>query len=230
MIRTRAELAATIEHTLLKPEATPLQIDALVDEAIEHGFVGVCLNPIHVRRAAQRLAKSASATRLVTTAGFPLGASRTETKADEARRALDDGATDIDMVAFIGALVTEDRAAVRRDIETLARVVHTFGNGRILKVILETTALTNEQIILGCRCCAEGEADYVKTSTGFHPTGGATVEHVRLLHRHASPIPVKAAGGIRTAAAALALLDAGATRLGTSSGVAILRELQPDSA
>lgn len=226
MNRTPAQVAATIEHTLLKPEATLVQIDALVDEAIEWGFVGVCVNPIHVARVARRLPAHGKVPRLVTTAGFPLGATPTQTKVDEARRALDDGATDIDMVVCIGALLEGDHTAVRRDIEALARTVHPFAQGRVLKVILETTALPTERIILGCRCCAEGEADFVKTSTGFHPTGGANVEHVRLLHKHASPIPVKASGGIRTADAALALLDAGATRLGTSSGTAILRELR----
>jgi deoxyribose-phosphate aldolase len=95
-----------------------------------------------------------------------------------------------------------------------------------LKVILETAALSDERIILGCRCCAEGEADFVKTSTGFHPAGGASVEHVRLLHRHAAPIRVKASGGIRTAEATLAMIDAGASRIGTSSGVAIMGELR----
>lgn len=225
MTRTRREVAATIEHTLLKPEATIEQIDALVDEAIAYEFVGVCVNPIHVARVAKRLESRGAVPRIVTAVGFPLGATRTDSKADEARRALDDGATDIDMVANLGALVAGDQAAVRREIETLARVVHQAPGGRVLKVILETTALTEPQIILGCRCCAEGEADFVKSSTGFHPTGGATVEHVRLLHRFASPIPVKASGGIRTAAAALALLDAGAGRLGTSAGVAILNEL-----
>ncbi len=230
MIRTPREVAGTIEHTLLKPEATVEQIDALVDEALQYEFVGVCVNPVHVARVAKRLENRRQVPRIVTAVGFPLGATRTDTKADEARRALDDGATDIDMVANIGALVAGNQTAVRREIETLAGIVHQTPGGRVLKVILETAALTEERIILGCRCCAEGEADFVKTSTGFHPTGGATVEHVRLLHRYASPIPVKASGGIRTAAFALALLEAGAARLGTSAGVAILAELNSCSA
>lgn len=230
MTRSARDVAATIEHTLLKPEATVKQIDVLVDEAVQYGFIGVCVNPVHVVRVAKRLERSGCVPRIVTAVGFPLGATRTESKADEARRALDDGATDIDMVANIGALVAGDQSGVRREIETLARVVHQSRGGCVLKVILETTALSDERIIQGCRCCAEGEADFVKTSTGFHPSGGATVEHVRLLHRYASPIPVKASGGIRTAAAALALLDAGAARLGTSAGVSILAELSARSA
>lgn len=228
MIRTPAEVAETIEHTLLKPEATAARIDILCDEAIEHSFGGVCLNPVFVGRARARIDSAGPGThrpRLVCVVGFPLGATPTVIKADEARRAMDDGADEIDMVVHVGALVAGDRKAVRADIEALACVVHQAGSGRILKVILETGALADDQIILGCRCVAEGEADYVKTSTGFHPSGGATVEHVRLLHKHLAPIRVKASGGIRTAVQAVAMLDAGASKLGTSSGVAILREL-----
>ena len=226
------EIARTIEHTLLRPEATAEQIDALCDEALEHGFAGVCVNPVYVRRAADRLAREQSGesgrTRpaVVAVVGFPLVASLTASKVDETRRAIDDGATEIDMAVPLGALIAGDSKTVRMDIESVARAVHQPPGRRILKVILETAVLTDPQIILGCRCCAEGEADYVKTSTGFHASGGATVEHVRLLHRHAAPLKVKAAGGIRTAVAARAMLEAGAVRLGTSAGVSILRELR----
>jgi deoxyribose-phosphate aldolase len=229
---TPTELAARIEHTILKPEATPEQIDRLCDEAVAFGFRAVCVNPVYVRRAAERLRSVRTESGglkgpiVVSVAGFPLGASLTATKSDEARRALDDGASEIDMVVILGALMAGDRTAVRKDIEALARVVHPSGPQYKLKVILETAALTEEQFILGCRCAMEGEADFVKTSTGFHPKGGATVEHVRLLHRYASPMKVKASGGIRTAEAALALLDAGASTIGTSSGPAIMRESQ----
>lgn len=224
-------IARAIEHTLLKPEATHAQIDRLCDEAFEFSFHGVCINPVCVKRAVDRLAKIASSQIerkhpvVVTVAGFPLGATPPEIKAEEARRALGDGAAEVDMVIHIGALIDGDRAAVRRDIETVARAVHQAEPSGVLKVILETAALTPEQIILGCRCCAEGEADFVKTSTGFHAGGGATIEAVRLLHKHAAPIRVKAAGGIRDAATAKAMMEAGAARLGTSSGVAIMREL-----
>lgn len=226
------EIAQRIEHTLLRPEATPDQIDRLCEEALAHGFHAACVHPVHVSRAVQRLTanRPARADKLaavvVSVAGFPLGSNESETKADEARRAMDEGAREIDMVAHLGALVAGDRAAVRRDIEAVAKVVHRASPPGILKVILETSLLTHEQLVLGCRCCAEGEADFVKTSTGFHPTGGATVEHVRQLRRHASPMRVKAAGGIKTALQALAMLEAGADRIGTSSGVAILTELR----
>ncbi len=225
------EVARAIEHTLLKPDATGAQIDRLCDEAAEFEFHGVCVNPVYVPRTVARLEKLASAEIerkhpvVVTVVGFPLGATSPAIKAAEARRALDEGASEIDMVVHLGALIDGDRAAVREDVETVARAVHGADRPGVLKVILETAALTDEQIILACRCCAEGEADFVKTSTGFHAAGGARIEHVRLLHKHAAPIRVKASGGIRDAAAALAMLDAGATRLGTSSGVAILREL-----
>ncbi|MEK6675896.1 MAG: deoxyribose-phosphate aldolase [Planctomycetota bacterium] len=231
MTWTTAEIASKIDHTLLKAEAPPTQIDTLCAEAVEFRFAAVCVNPVYVARAVQRLEVSRSGTLtqpfpvVAAVVGFPLGANRTDIKADEAKRALDDGASEIDMVISLGALIAGDAKGVRHDIETLSHVVHRAGNGLILKVIVETSALTNEQIILGCRCAMEGEADFVKTSTGFHPTGGATIEHVKLLHKHGSPMLVKASGGIRTAQAAIAMLDAGAARLGTSSGPAILKEL-----
>lgn len=219
---TRHQIAATIDHTLLAAQATLEEIDCLCDEAREHGFFAVCLNPVHVARAKRRLI--GSQVKVATVAGFPLGATRSDVKADEARRAIDDGADEIDMVVALGHLIAGDAAHVRRDIEAVAHAVHGGGRGRILKVILETAALTPDQIILGCRCAAEGEADFVKTSTGFHPSGGATVEAVRLLHRHASPLKVKASGGIRDLTTLTTMLEAGASRIGTSSGVKIMRE------
>jgi deoxyribose-phosphate aldolase len=188
------------------------------------------VNPVYVRRVAENIARwgkdpiATPRTAVVSVAGFPLGASLSASKADEARRAMDDGATEIDMVISLGALIAGDRAVVRRDIEAVAHVVHGRNPAGILKVILEAAALTDHQIVLGCRCAAEGEADFVKTSTGFHPGGGATVEQVRLLHKSAAPLRVKAAGGIRTAASALAMIEAGASRIGTSAGAAIIEE------
>ena len=229
---TARDAAKRIDHTLLAPEATPARIDALCDEALRYGFGAVCVNPVHVRRVAARLEGLVDSNRgrprpaIVSVAGFPLGANASDTKATEARRAIDDGATEIDMVVNLGALVGGDPATVRRDIEAVAHAVHGGAPGRILKVILETAALTEEQVILGCRCAAEGEADFVKTSTGFHPSGGATVEQVRLLKRYASPLGVKASGGIRTASDMETMIEAGASRIGTSFGVASVRELE----
>jgi deoxyribose-phosphate aldolase len=221
-VHCRQDIAATIDHTLLAAQATAAEVDRWSDEAREHGFFAVCVNPVHVARAKRRL--EGSPVRVATVAGFPLGANRTDVKADEARRAIDDGADEIDMVVALGHLIAGEAAYVRKDIEAVAHAVHAGGRGRILKVILETAALSPEQIILGCRCAAEGEADFVKTSTGFHPTGGATIEAVRLLHRHASPLKVKASGGIRDLAALEGMIEAGASRIGTSSGVKIVRE------
>jgi len=220
------DLASFIEHTLLRAEATASDIDALCDEALEHGFHGVCLNPVHVRRAADRISAAGGAARVVTVAGFPLGANSASTKADEARRAMDDGADEVDMVVNLGALMTGDLALVRSEIEGVACAVHRGKVGGVVKVILETAALSDDAKVWGCRCAAEGEADFVKTSTGFHTAGGASVDDVMLLRRHASPMGVKAAGGIRSAAFAVAMIDAGATRLGTSSGVGILQEFR----
>lgn len=220
---TRQELAATIDHTILKPEATPAMIDKLCVEAAEHGFIAVCVNPIWVPRCRQRLA--GAPTLIASVIGFPLGASMSAIKVDEARRAIDDGATEIDMVIRLGDLIAGDTGVVRDDITAVAQAVHAASPRHLLKVILETAALTTEQIIAGCRCVAEAQADFVKTSTGFHPTGGATVEAVRLLHRHCAPIKVKAAGGIRDLATAKAMLEAGASRLGCSAGVSIMAEL-----
>ncbi len=225
------ELAALIDHTLLKPEATASQVEALCAEAIEHGFCSVCVNPVHIRLVRATLDRLASGSRarsgpvVGSVAGFPLGASRSETKADEAARAMDDGATEIDMVAAIGSLADGDGATVRADILAVAKVVHRVPGG-VLKVILEAGALSTERVILGCRCAAEGEADFVKTSTGLHPSGGATAELVQLLHRHAAPMKVKASGGIRTARDCLTMIEAGASRIGTSAGVAILTEFR----
>lgn len=218
-----AELARLIDHCLLTPEATPDQIDRLCDEAVEHRICSVFVNPVFVERAARRV--EGSGTMVGSVAGFPLGAGSPATILDQARRVLEAGASEVDMVAWIGGLVAGEMGCVVDTIRAVAGVVHGGGTGRVLKVILETGALTDEQIALGCRCCREGEADFVKTSTGFHPTGGATVEHVRLLRRHGSPMKVKASGGIRDLDTALAMIDAGAERLGTSSTVSILREL-----
>ncbi|MHC5110305.1 MAG: deoxyribose-phosphate aldolase [Planctomycetota bacterium] len=220
------DLAGMIDHTLLKAEAQAGQVEALCHEAIEHRFATVCVNGVYVRRAADHIASSGADYRpgVASVIGFPLGAASTASKADEARHAIGDGATELDMVIHVGALLDGNVKAVRDDISAVAMVAHGASPVVSLKVILETGLLTNEQIIQGCRAAAEGEADYVKTSTGMHSCGGATIEHVRLLHRHAAPIKVKASGGIRDARSAIAMIEAGASRIGTSSGVAIKSE------
>lgn len=227
IVPTLADFAGKIDHTILKPEATASQIDQLCDEAVEHGFAAICVNPVWTRRCVQRLSRAIGRKPAVcTVSGFPLGASLPEIKAEEARRAIEQGAIEVDMVVQLGELIAGERAAVVADIAAVVEACKRANARSIVKVILETRALTDEQIILGCRCVAEAQADYVKTSTGFHPNGGATVEHVALLRKHAAPLKVKAAGGIRDLAAALKMLAAGADRLGMSASVAVMKELR----
>jgi len=220
---TQIELARLVDHTVLKPETTAGEIDRLCDECRQYGFYAACVNPVWVARCVRRLVRSQTV--VASVAGFPLGASLPATKADEARRAIEQGAAEVDAVVNLGALVAGDRNAVVRDIEAVVAAVVGANSKALVKVILETRALSHEQILLGCRCAAEAQADFVKTSTGFHPKGGATVEHVALLREHATPLKVKAAGGIRDLQTALAMIEAGADRLGMSASVAVIQEL-----
>jgi deoxyribose-phosphate aldolase len=220
---TGDDLARRIDHTVLKPEATAAQIDRLCDEALEHRFAAVCVNPVWVARCSARFARAASAPLVCTVAGFPLGASATEIKAAETKHAIEQGALEVDMVANVGALIAGDRATVTNDIESVVATARRASDSARIKVILETRALTDDQIVLGCRCAADAGAHYVKTSTGFHPNGGATVEHVALLRASVPAVmKVKAAGGIRDLPTALAMVEAGADRLGMSASVAII--------
>ncbi len=218
---TREALAARIDHTLLRPEATPADIDRLCEEAVRYGCAAVCVNPIYVARAAARLA--GTPVKVATVVGFPLGASLTATKVAEAALALAQGAQEIDMVLPIGLLKAGELEAVRADLRAVAAVCHAAG--ACCKVILETALLTEEEKVLAARLAVEAGADFVKTSTGFGP-GGATVDDVALLRRVVGPsVGIKAAGGIRTAEQAIAMLEAGADRLGTSATVAILEAM-----
>jgi deoxyribose-phosphate aldolase len=213
-----SEIARLIDHTLLKPDATSVQIVKLCAEAREYGFSSVCVNPYWVPVAAQELVGSSVKT--CTVAGFPLGANTTPTKIFEAGKALRSGAQEIDMVINLGALLSGDTAAVLADIRGVVEETH--GAGAIVKVILETCLLTQEQKVTACRLSVEAGADYVKTSTGFS-TGGATVEDVALMRNTVGAlIGVKASGGVRSLADLRKMVDAGATRIGTSSGVAIV--------
>jgi deoxyribose-phosphate aldolase len=213
-------IAGTIDHTLLKPETTRDQVVRLCEEAAYFGFAAVCVNPWWVGLAASVL--NGARTKVATTIGFPLGANATTVKRFEAAEAVRLGARELDMVMNIGALKSRDRLSVQNDIAAVAEVTHT--GGAILKVILETPLLTLEEKILGCELSLASKADFVKTATGF--LGGATVEDVSLMRGVVGDrAGVKASGGIRTAAVAQAMIEAGANRLGTSSGVIIVREL-----
>jgi len=218
MTYTRAEVAALVDHTLLKPEATDADVTALVREAAELGVYSVCVSPSMVAVAA---GVASPAQRLCAVVGFPSGKHLSVIKAEEARRAVADGAAEIDMVIDVGAAVAGDYAAVSADV---AAVRAAIGDQAVLKVIVESAALLRlggEQALLAsCRAAADAGADFVKTSTGFHPAGGASVHAVELM---ATVGPqVKASGGIRTADDAIAMLTAGATRLGLSGTRAVL--------
>jgi len=216
---TKARLAACIDHTLLKPEATAADIERLCAQAVRFGFKAVCVNPWRLPLVVERLRGTAPLP--ITVAGFPLGAAQTAIKAREAGLAVEQGAAEVDMVLNIGALKDGDLALVRQD---MAEVVRACGPAPV-KVILETGLLTDAEKELACRLAVDAGAAFVKTSTGFGP-GGATEHDVRLLRRVVGPeVGVKASGGIRTLDDALRLLAAGASRLGASASVQIVSEL-----
>ena len=210
-------IAKTIDHTLLKPEATAADIQALCREAKQYGFASVCVNTCYVKLASELL--RGSGVKVCCTVGFPLGAMAPKAKAFEAAQAVADGAEVVDMVLWIGALRQGNTAAVQADIEGVVNACHPRA---IVKVILETCLLTDAQIETACRLCVAAGADYVKTSTGFS-TAGATAEHVALMKRAVGGrAKVKAAGGIRTYEDAKRMIDAGADRIGASAGIAIV--------
>lgn len=213
-----ARVAPLIDHTLLKADATASQVAAVCAEARHYGFATVCVHPHMIRFVAAEL--DGSAVKPCTVVGFPLGASTTETKAFEAGDAVRKGAEELDMVIAISALKDQDHAYVLHDVRA---VVQAAGDVPV-KVIFETCLLTNEEKVVACRLCVEAGARFVKTSTGL-AGGGATVEDIRLMRETVGRrCGVKASGGIRTLADALRMIDAGATRLGTSAGVAIVTE------
>ncbi|MFF0827156.1 deoxyribose-phosphate aldolase [Brevibacillus sp. NPDC003359] len=205
-----------IDHTLLKPDATQEMIDKLCAEAREHDFMSVCVNPYWVKRSAELLA--GSDVKVCTVIGFPLGASTIESKAAETRDAIANGATEVDMVLNVGALKSGDLETVKKDIAAVKQAAGDI----LLKVILENCLLTEEEKVVACKLSVEAGADYVKTSTGFS-TGGATVEDIALMRKTVGPnVGVKASGGVRDGETAVAMVEAGASRIGTSSGVSIV--------
>ena len=216
------DIAGLIDHTLLKPDATQAQIAQLCHEARQYSFAAVCVNPTHVKLCADLLKGSDVA--VCTVVGFPLGATPPEVKAYEAQQAIDDGATEVDMVINIGALKGGEFDLVERDIAMVTRTSH--NGGAVCKVIIEAALLTEQEKTKACELAKKVGADYVKTSTGFGP-GGATVADVTLMRRVVGPgMGVKAAGGIRSFADAKGMVEAGATRIGASAGVRILQEAE----
>ncbi|TVQ65012.1 MAG: deoxyribose-phosphate aldolase [Phycisphaerales bacterium] len=231
-----AELAARIDHTILKPEATPEDVDRLVREALEHNFASVCVNGRFVERVASALDQARRAkphpVLACAVAGFPLGAMTPMAMAIEATQAAKHGAREIDVVAWIPHLVRTNADALRDDLLHTTRAVRAVAPSIVVKVILETGALRatapddaafEAMIATGCDAARSSGCDFVKTSTGFHPAGGATIEAVRLMRKHAdNTLKVKASGGVRTREDALRMIDAGADRIGASSSVAII--------
>lgn len=213
----RSDVASLIDHTLLAPEATNDDLDGLCQEALDLDVAAVCVHPRHVVHVASRLAGQIPVASVV---GFPSGAHRGDVKAAEARVAIEDGARGIDMVVSLGSVLDGRWAAVTSEIRAVRAVAP---DGIVLKVIVESAVLPEDALVRVCELAVTAGADYVKTSTGFHPSGGATVEAVRLMRDTVGPdIGVKASGGIRDAATALAMIDAGASRIGASSTAAIL--------
>ena len=211
------DLASYIDHTLLRPDASVRDIERLCDEACENGFFGVCIHSSWISRACHLLSGTSIA--VVSVGGFPLGASSTETKCFETKHAFDKGATEIDVVLNIGRLKQGDDVYVGHELYEIVR----SADGNPVKIILETCFLNREEKIRACRLAVENGAAFVKTSTGFG-SAGATVADVNLLSECAgSNVGIKASGGIRDTATALAMIEAGARRLGTSSGVVIVK-------
>ncbi|MCK6616447.1 MAG: deoxyribose-phosphate aldolase [Cyclobacteriaceae bacterium] len=212
------DLASRIEHTNLSPTLTIREIDKLVEDARQFGFFGICVPPFWVKRASREIGNDKIA--LITVAGFPLGYNMTETKLDEIKRAIDNGADEVDVVWNITAFKT-GIPWTKIELAKCSKVLH--DQHKILKVIIETAYLSADEIVRACKLCADAGVDFVKTSTGFAPAG-ALVENVRLIRSSLPPeVGIKASGGIKTKEQALQMIEAGADRLGTSSGIAIVQ-------
>ena len=217
---SKKQLAKMIDYTQIKPTATKNDIEKLCKEAEKYGFGCVCVNSMYVSLANQLL--KGTDVKVCSTVGFPFGATLPEVKAFEAKKAMERGAQEIDMVINIGALKSGDHGTVKKDIETVVNVKRSHSD-LVVKVIIETGYLTTQEKIMACRLAKEAGADFVKTSTGL--VGGATAEDVKLIRKTVGKdMGVKAAGGIRTLKEALAMIKAGANRIGTSTGVAIIEE------
>ena len=218
---TREKMASLIDQTLLKPDATKDDIRRLCQEAMNYGFWSVCVNPSYISLAATILRDTE--VKICSVVGFPLGANTPEVKALEAEKALRDGANEIDMVINLGALKSGDYELVKRDITYVVKQGIRFQRDTIVKVIIETGLLSDNEKALACQVVKESGANFVKTSTGIN-TRGATVQDVKFIRKIVGPeFGVKASGGIRTYGEAVKLIEAGANRIGTSSGISIIK-------
>ncbi len=218
------QLAGYIDHTLLSATATSEDIRKLCEEAKSYGFAAVSINPRWVSLAAELLHGSKVAVGGVVS--LPFGADLTKIKVAQAKEVIFAGADEVDMVADLAAIIEGDSRYLSDQLKAVRKVCHSMRPNVLLKVIIESAALTKEQKIFACQIADKCGADFVKTSTGFHPAGGATVEDVKLMKEAAPNCKIKAAGGIRTAKQVLEMLEAGAERIGTSTGVQIINELR----
>jgi deoxyribose-phosphate aldolase len=228
---TAAELARRIDHTILKPEALAPEVHKVVTEAIQHKFASVCVAPAWVAKVADMLRGSGVA--CCTVVGFPHGTSKATLKAIEASSAVKDGATEVDVVAFLPFLINHDVDAAKAELMEVVRACRAVRKDVIVKVIVESAALLKtggaekgeRSIEVACRAVRESGCDFIKTSTGFHPAGGASLEAVKLMKKYGEGLLVKASGGIRDLATARAMIEAGADRLGLSASVSIVSEI-----
>lgn len=228
---TAAELASRIDHTILKPESAAPQVHQAVAEAMEHGFASACVAPAWIGKVATML--RGSSVRACTVVGFPHGTGKPTIKAIEATSAIKDGAQEVDVVAFLPHLLKHDLDAARAELIEIVRAARATRSDVMIKVIVESAALLKaggdageQSIEVACRAVRESGCDFIKTSTGFHPAGGASVGAIELMKKYGEALLIKASGGIGDLAAARAMLEAGADRLGMSASVAVIRELQ----
>lgn len=232
---TAQDLAKCIDHTILKPEGTAPEVHQIVTEALKYGFASVCVAPAWVTKVAELLKGSPVAT--CTVVGFPHGTSKPTIKAIEATAAVKDGATEVDVVAFLPFLINHDVESAKAELIEVVRACRAVRRDVVVKVIVESAALLKgggtkgeQSIATACQAVRESGCDFIKTSTGFHPAGGASLDAVKLMKKYGQGLLVKASGGIRDAATARAMIDAGADRLGLSASVAIVNELDNKSA
>lgn len=231
---TAAELASRIDHTILKPEASSAEVHRVATEAMQLGCASVCIAPAWVGRVATMVRGQGGGTAVCAVVGFPHGTNKSTVKAIEATSTIKDGADEIDVVAHLPYLLSGDFEATKAELLEINRAARSTRRDVVIKVIVESAllykVLGNSQaeaaLAAACRAVRESGGDYIKTSTGFHPAGGATIEAVKILKQHAEGLGVKAAGGIRDLATARAMLDAGADRLGMSATVSLLEELK----
>jgi len=232
---TPADLARRIDHTILKPEALAPEVHKVVTEALQYQFASVCVAPVWIAKVSAMLKGSFVA--CCTVVGFPHGTSKPTVKAIEATAAVKDGATEVDVVAFLPFLLNHDLDAAKSELMEIVRAARAVQPDIIIKVIVESAALLKaggdrgeRSIAVACQAVRESGCDFIKTSTGFHPAGGASVQAVQWMKKYAGGLQVKASGGIRDLATAKAMLDAGADRLGLSASVTIIEELRQGGA